>query len=135
MELIGTAFSQCFTEPEKANAIYQLVFEEGMAVDYPLTMRHRDGTLTEVLYSASAYRDGGGKVLGVFAAARDVTIQNQAHLEVARQQTAALTRLAELEQFHRLTVGRELKMIKLKKENKYLRKFVPIDGGEQSGAY
>ena len=43
MELIGTAFSQCSTEPEKANAIYQLVFEEGMAVDYPLTMRHRDG--------------------------------------------------------------------------------------------
>ena len=42
-----------------------------MAVDYPLTLRHRDGTLTEVLYNASVYRDTGGKVLGVFAAARD----------------------------------------------------------------
>src|SRR5450759_1061175 len=72
-QLIGTAFSDCFTEPEKANAIYQLVFEQGMAVDYPLTMRHRDGSLTEVLYNASVYRDAGGKVLGVFAAARDVT--------------------------------------------------------------
>jgi PAS domain S-box-containing protein len=135
VELIGTAFSDCFTDPEKANAIYQLVFEQGMAVDYPLTMRHRDGTLTEVLYNASVYRDGGGKVLGVFAAARDVTNQNQAHIEIARQQATALTRLAELEQFHRLTVGRELKMIELKKENEYLRKLGPGDGGEQSGTY
>jgi hypothetical protein len=71
----------------------------------------------------------------VFAAARDVSSQNQAHREVARQQATALTRLAELEQFHRLTVGRELKMIELKKENEYLRKFGPADGGEHSGAY
>src|SRR5664280_2967348 len=82
-ELIGTAFSDCFTEPEKANAIYQLVFEQGMAVDYPLTMRHRDGALTEVLYNASVYRDVKGNVLGVFAAARDVTKARQA-FEAAR---------------------------------------------------
>jgi diguanylate cyclase (GGDEF)-like protein/PAS domain S-box-containing protein len=88
VELIGTAFSQCFTEPAKAERIYQLVFTEGMAVDYPLTMRHRDGTLTEVLYNASVYRDAGGKVLGVFAAARDVTAQKQA-AESARRLTAA----------------------------------------------
>jgi diguanylate cyclase (GGDEF)-like protein/PAS domain S-box-containing protein len=49
-----------------------------MAVDYPLTMRHRDGTLTEVLYNASVYPDAGGKVLGVLAAARDMTQQRQA---------------------------------------------------------
>src|SRR5450759_3341894 len=77
-ELIGTAFSDCFTEPEKANKIYQLVFAKGMAVDYPLTMRHKNGTLTEVLYNASVYRDIKGNVLGVFAAARDVTKQTQA---------------------------------------------------------
>jgi PAS domain S-box-containing protein len=71
--VLGTAFSDYFTDPQKADAIYQLVIEQGMAVDYQLTMRHRDGRLTEVLYNASAYRDSGGKVLGVFAAARDVT--------------------------------------------------------------
>ena len=106
-----------------------------MAVDYPLTMRHRDGSLTEVLYNASVYRDAGGKVLGVFAAARDVTNQNQAHREIAQQQARELDRLAELEQFQRLTVGRELKMIELKNEIEHLRKFGPADGGEQSGAY
>ena len=129
-ELIGTAFSQCFTDPAKANAIYQLVFEKGMAVDYPLTMCHRDGTLTEVLYNASVYRDAGGKVLGVFAAARDVTKQNRAETELVEQRLNELDRMAELERFQRLTVGRELKMIELKKENEYLRRFGAGDGGD-----
>jgi PAS domain S-box-containing protein len=123
-ELIGTAFSDCFTEPDKANEIYQRVFAEGMAVDYPLTMRHRDGTLTEVLYNASVYRDITGKVLGVFAAARDVTKQMQAQAEIAGQLDRELQRLVELEQFQRLTVGRELKMIELKKEIESLLKRV-----------
>jgi PAS domain S-box-containing protein len=129
-ELIGTAFSDCFTDPEKANKIYQLVFEQGMAVDYPLTIRHRDGTLTEVLYNASVYHDIRGNVLGVFAAARDVTRQMQVQRKSAVQQTRELERMAELEQLQRLTVGRELKMIELKGEIERLRRYVPADEDE-----
>jgi len=129
-KIIGTSFSDYCTDPEKADEIYQRTFSEGKAVDYPLTMRHEDGTLTDVLYNASVYRDTSGKVLGVFAAARDVTKQTQAQREVAHQQAQALERLAELERFQRLTVGRELKMIELKKEIEYLRKSSPADGDE-----
>jgi hypothetical protein len=100
-----------------------------MAVNYALTLRHRDGTLTEVLYNASTYRDAGGNVLGAFAAARDVTMQIQAQKEAVHQQARELERLAELERFQRLTVGRELKMIELKKEIEYLRKSRPAKGG------
>jgi PAS domain S-box-containing protein len=127
-QLIGTSFCDYFTDPAKAEAIYQRVFTEGMAVDYPLTLPHWDGheTFTEVLYNASVYRDGAGKVLGVFAAARDVTEQMRAQREVVE-------RLAELEQFQRLTVGRELKMIELKKEIDYLRKLGPTGHGESDG--
>ena len=45
----------------------------GSVTDYPLTIRHKDGHLVDVLYNASVYRDAKGNVLGVFAAARDVT--------------------------------------------------------------
>jgi PAS domain S-box-containing protein len=121
-DLIGTAFSDCFTDPRKANEIYQRVFAEGMAVDYPLTMRHLDGSLTEVLYNASVYRDAGGNVLGVFAAARDVTKQVYAQRDIAERQAREMERLVELERFQRLTVGRELKMIELKKEIEVLRR-------------
>jgi PAS domain S-box-containing protein len=130
-ELIGTAFSDYFTEPEKANRIYQLVFTEGMAVDYPLSMRHRDGSLTEVLYNASTYRDADGNVLGAFAAARDVTKQMQAQRENAAQQAKEREQLVELQQFQRLTVGRELKMTEMKKEIERLRGLL-VDGAEPS---
>ncbi|HEY6005853.1 MAG TPA: PAS domain S-box protein, partial [Anaeromyxobacter sp.] len=77
-KLIGTDFSDYFTEPEKARAGYKQVFEKGAVSDYPLTIRHRNGKLTDVLYNASVYKDARGNVLGVFAAARDVTAQKQA---------------------------------------------------------
>ncbi len=77
-QLIGTDFSNYFTEPEKAREGYQQVFAKGFVTDYPLTIRHKDGRLTDVLYNASVYKDTRGNVLGVFAAARDVTAQKQA---------------------------------------------------------
>jgi PAS domain S-box-containing protein len=133
-ELIGTSFSSYFTDPEKAEAIYQKVFEKGFITDYPLTVRRHNGheTRTEVLYNASVYRDTARNVLGVFASARDVTKQIQAQREIAHQQAMELDRLAELERFQRLTVGRELKMIELKKEIEYLRKLGSAGGGESA---
>ena len=77
-ELIGSDFSNYFTEPEKAREGYQQVFAKGSVTDYPLTIRHKAGKLTDVLYNASIYKDINGNVLGVFAAARDVTAQKQA---------------------------------------------------------
>jgi PAS domain S-box-containing protein len=121
-KLIGTDFSNYFTEPEKAREGYQQVLAKGYVMDYPLTIRHRDGKLTDVLYNASVYNDVAGNVLGVFAAARDITAQRKAEAQVADQRTKELERLAELERFQKLTVGRELKMIELKKEIEELRR-------------
>jgi PAS domain S-box-containing protein len=121
-KLIGTDFSDYFTEPGKAREGYLQVFSKGFVTDYPLTIRHRDGRLTDVLYNASVYRDTRGNVLGVFAAARDVTAQKRAEAEVTAQRTRELERLGELERFQKLTVGRELKMIELKKEIEELKR-------------
>ena len=71
--LIGTDFSDCFTEPEKARAVYREVLREGFVRDRPLELRHRDGHVTSVLYNASLHRDDGGKVIGVVAAARSIS--------------------------------------------------------------
>ena len=77
-QLIGTDFSDYFTNPEEARIGYRRVFSEGLVRDYPLAIRHTSGRIIDVLYNASVYRDDDGKVLGVFAAARDVTLQKQA---------------------------------------------------------
>jgi PAS domain S-box-containing protein len=77
-KLIGTDFSTYFTEPELAREGYRKVFEEGFVTDYPLTMRHSNGKLTHVLYNSSVYKNEGGKVMGIFAAARDITERKKA---------------------------------------------------------
>jgi PAS domain S-box-containing protein len=86
-ELIGTDFSDYFTAPEKARAGYEQVFREGVVQDYALEIRHRDGHRTPVLYNAAIYRDAAGQVLGVFAAARDITAARRAE-EALRQASA-----------------------------------------------
>jgi PAS domain S-box-containing protein len=120
-QLVGTDFSDYFTEPSRAREVYLRVFAEGFVTGYPLTIRHPNGDLIDVLYNASVYKDATGTVLGVFAAARDVTAQKRAESEVTRQRARELDRLAELERFQKLTVGRELRMIELKKEIEDLR--------------
>lgn len=98
-KLIGTDFSDYFTDPEKARESYQQVFSEGSVTDYPLTIRHTGGDFIDVLYNASVYRDEDGHVLGVFAAARDVTAQKKAELEINRRTAELQVANHELEAF------------------------------------
>jgi PAS domain S-box-containing protein len=72
-ELLGTSFSDYFTDTGLARAGYELAFAGGSVQDYPLELRHRDGHITSVMYNGAVYRDPSGQVLGVFAAARDLT--------------------------------------------------------------
>ncbi|HVP42896.1 MAG TPA: PAS domain S-box protein [Terriglobales bacterium] len=77
-ELIGSDFSDYFTDPSEARRGYEQVFDRGFVRDYPLAIRHREGRVTEVLYNATVFRNEAGEVEGVFAAARDITEQKRA---------------------------------------------------------
>ena len=90
--LVGTDFSDYFTDPEMARAGYQKVFSEGEVIDYPLAIRHMSGSVTDVLYNASVYRNEQGEVIGVFAAARDVTERKRAEENLHKKN-------AEIERF------------------------------------
>ena len=52
VQLIGTDFSNYFTEPDKAREGYRQVFEKGFVTDYPLTIRHKDGRLVDEIDKA-----------------------------------------------------------------------------------
>ena len=82
MDLIGTDFSAYFTEQDKAKIVYEKVFEQGKVVDYPITIRHSSNKLIDVLYNASVYHNEDGKILGVFASARDVTERKRIEEEI-----------------------------------------------------
>ena len=96
-KLIGTDFSDYFTEPDKAREGYRQVFAKGFVTDYPLTIRHKTGRFTHVLYNAVVYKDARGTVLGVFAAARDITKSKQAEDQIVKLNEDLTRRTAELE--------------------------------------
>jgi PAS domain S-box-containing protein len=95
-QLVGSDFSDYFTEPDKARAGYEEVFRQGIVRDYPLELKRRDGHVTPVLYNATVYRDETGQILGVFAAARDITERRRAE-EALRKLASELVMAEEWE--------------------------------------
>ena len=82
--LVGSDFSDYFTEPGRAREGYKKVISEGFVKDYPLTIRHASGRTIDVIYNASIYRSADGALQGVFAAARDITERKRAEENLKR---------------------------------------------------
>ncbi|GAA4059132.1 PAS domain S-box protein [Flavobacterium chungnamense] len=101
-ELTDSDFFDYFTEPQKAREVYQEVFANGSVADSPLTLRHKKGKLTDVLFNGSIYKDENQKVLGVVIVARDIAEQKwaldlkNANKELAFQNKEKEKRAAEL---------------------------------------
>nr|WP_314835966.1 CHASE3 domain-containing protein [uncultured Flavobacterium sp.] len=101
-KLIGSDFFDYFTEPQKAREVYQKVFAKGSVADSPLTLRHKEGKLTDVLFNGSVYKDDFGNVLGVVIVARDIAEQKwaldlqKANKELAFQNNEKQKRADEL---------------------------------------
>lgn len=88
-ELTGTDFLDYFTEPQRAREVYQEVFAKGSVADSPLTLRHKDGKLTDVLFNGSVFRNNVGEVSGVVIVARDVTDQKRIERELTEAKVFA----------------------------------------------
>ncbi len=88
-QLIGSDFSDYFTDRLKAGLAYRQVFSDGEITDYPLTILHVHGQSTDVLYNATVYYNENGVIEGIFAAARDVTRQKQIEHELVQAKVLA----------------------------------------------
>ena len=111
-EVIGTDWFDCFMPPETGDM--RPVFEK-LLVDFPETrvleneLVTRSGGRRLIRWNNSVLRSVSGDVIGTASIGEDITDRKAAE--------AVLTQRAiELERFHRLSVGRELQMIELKKQ-------------------
>ena len=88
-QLIGSDFSGYFTDPLKAREGYNQVYKLGFVTDYPLSIKHHNGQITDVLYNASLYQNEDGTTAGVFAAARDITDRKRIEESLIKSENSA----------------------------------------------
>lgn len=71
-DLVGADFFPFFTAPEEVWEAYQLLLVQGTVRQLPFTLRHRTGTLTEVLLDGAVHQHAQGGVLGATLVVREV---------------------------------------------------------------
>ena len=112
-ELIGMPFEEITGPRDKEGGkikLEKLIKEAAdSVVNFETTYIAKDGREIPVNLSASVMRDEEGKLEGVVCDGADITERKKAEEEREKY-------MAELEQFNRLAVNRELRMIELKKE-------------------
>jgi PAS domain S-box-containing protein len=109
--LVGTDFSNYFTDPKKAREGYEEVFSKGFVRDYPLAIRHTSGKVTDVLYHAAVYRNEAGELQGVFAAARDITEWKRMEEELRKSENRLRllsSQLLTVQEAERKRIAREI---------------------------
>jgi PAS domain S-box-containing protein len=118
-KLVGTNFFDYFTEPKKAHKVYMEVFAKGSVADFPLTFRHTNGTLTEVLFNGSVYKDAKGRVLGAVVVARDIAEQKWAtELRNANKELAFQNKEKEKRADELIIANKELAFQNIEKEKR-----------------
>jgi PAS domain S-box-containing protein len=98
--LAGTFFFEYFTEPQKAQEVYQQVFSNGSVTNFPLIIHHKNGKFLDVLINGSVYKDNKKNVSGAVVVVRDVTEQKRiaAELNKAKLEAERATEIAETSQ-------------------------------------
>ncbi len=90
-KLIGSDLTDFFTDPQKAREGFLNTLSCGYVRNYPLSVRHFSGKVTDVIFNASLYHHADGSVAGVFVVARDIT-----ELEIAAKKIKELLEEKEL---------------------------------------
>jgi PAS domain S-box-containing protein len=122
-DLVGQLIDQ-FINPEDLD-VFRLGVANGSGgpVSAEFRFRRSDGTYTWVACRTRVKEDEDGTPVAVIGGLVDIEDRKAAEAK-------ELDRLDDLERFQRLTVGRELRMVELKKENEYLRKSAPARGSD-----
>jgi PAS domain S-box-containing protein len=91
--------------------------KQGEHIEQFETVRMRkNGTIIPVSLTFSAVKDASGRIIGASKIAHDITERKNAEEEIRRHAEELSVKNEELELFNRAAVGRELRMVELKKE-------------------
>ncbi len=85
-ELIGSSFRDYFIDPALAAAGVRQTLARGSVTNCELVLKSRSGKHTLVSFNAAIYKDAAGLVVGIMAAAREITGQRRLEEQLREQQ-------------------------------------------------
>jgi PAS domain S-box-containing protein len=113
-EILGKGTPDIYWDQTERDAILCMLKERGNVAEYEVRLKHKDGTMFWGLASVRPITfNGKAALLGSFT---DITERKKAEEAVNRQAEELRRGNEELERFNRISVGRELRMVELKKE-------------------
>lgn len=123
-EIVGEHVTSIFLEKKKIEKIEEIVKKRAIhGKELALVVKKRKKIPVNV--SVSGRRDKAGNYIGYFLAFSDITeikaLQGSLERKVRERTKELQKRVGDLERFHKLTIGRELKMVELKKRIKELK--------------
>ena len=74
-KLIGSYFYEYFVDKEKATTGVNTTFAKGRVEDFELLLTRSDGSIIDVSFNASLYKETDSASVSIFAIARDITEQ------------------------------------------------------------
>jgi len=108
-ELIGQYIADFFVEMEKMKQYDAATRDQGGIKNKELLVKLKAGGTVPVMVNTQKREDDQGRMIGYFASFVDLSDRQ-------KQEAAIKEKIEELEQFHKLAVGRELMMIEREKE-------------------
>jgi len=125
LEIIGKSVKTLFLEEDKIDKIINESIKKKTVRSRELTLISKDKKKILVDISVSVREDKKGNSIGYFASITDITeikkFQESLEEQVKERTKELQDKIRELEKFQKITVGRELKMIELKKEIEKLK--------------
>ncbi|MCL5011185.1 MAG: PAS domain-containing protein [Patescibacteria group bacterium] len=125
LDIVREPLSVVFLEKEAVGKMEEKAKQKGISKT-ELTAISKNGRKIVTTVSIAARKDKKGVFIGYFVAMTDITelknLQMNLEGQVARKTKELQEKLADLEKFAKLVVGRELKMIELKNKIKEMEK-------------
>jgi len=126
LELIGEKVEIFFSDKALAKKIYQEILKTEKTIKEEVGVITKDKEEKMVSVSARARLDKDGNIIGCYLAFTDISelkkFQKELEKKVEERTRELKEKIKELENFNKLAIGRELKMIELKEEIARLKK-------------
>lgn len=125
IEIVGEKIDGLFSDKKEAKIFGDKILKKEQIKGQEIKLATKSGKELIVNVSAALRKDKDGNIIGYFLAFSDITelknFQHQLEEKVAERTQQLQVKIEEMERFNKLAVGRELKMVELKKEIEKLK--------------